>query len=198
MDGLMATLFSEFFPKQYGFNILSEVACETVKTCNRDQTIYKGLITGWLSTVSLLAPYTAGEIIPKLKASAVAAGLQCSGNGDSTCGITWFSPTWDGTSGIEQEMAALSVFANTLVAFPASSASSSSNYTAPAVPPPVTAATGGNSTSDPGAGGSGQVNYNPPQMTIGTGDRIGAALVTAVGGSAWIAIIVWLIGPGQL
>ncbi|KAH8703196.1 putative glycosyl hydrolase [Talaromyces proteolyticus] len=188
IDGLMGQLFERFFPAEYGSNTLSEISCEPYGTCNRDQIIYKGLITNWLSLVAQLAPYTYGEIEPKMKKSAEAAGTQCSGP-NNECGIVWHNTTWDGTDGIEQEMAALSAFANALVFFQYGS----SGYTAPETPAPVTSTTGGNSTSDPSGGMAGGGEQTVPQpKPVNTGDRAGAAILTVIFATAWIGMMVWV------
>ncbi|EEA21278.1 hypothetical protein TMatcc_009319 [Talaromyces marneffei ATCC 18224] len=193
IDGLLNTTFSQFFPAEYGGNILSEAACDPILTCNRDQVCFKGLMANWLSTIALIAPYTYASILPKLQASAVGAGKQCSGP-NSACGMQWFSATYDGTSAIEQEMSAMSIFANALVAF--SSSSSGASYSAPERPAPVTADTGGNSTSDP-TGGQSNTGYQPPKLKdITGGDRAGAAILTLVFASAWIGMMVWLVMGG--
>lgn len=185
----MAQLFKTFFPQQYGGNILSEVSCEPYHDCNRDQIIYKGLITNWLSLIAQLAPYTLGEIEPKLKGSAEAAGTQCSGP-NNECGIAWHNATWDGTNGIEQEMAALSAFANTLVLY---QSAPSGSYTPPSSPAPVTADTGGNSTSNPSGGQSGGGEQNlPTPKKVTAGDRAGAAILTIVFTTTWIGMMVWV------
>lgn len=150
-------------------------------------------MANWLSTIALIAPYTYASILPKLQASAVGAGKQCSGP-NSACGMQWFSATYDGTSAIEQEMSAMSIFANALVAF--SSSSSGASYSAPERPAPVTADTGGNSTSDP-TGGQSNTGYQPPKLKdITGGDRAGAAILTLVFASAWIGMMVWLVMGG--
>lgn len=156
-------------------------------------------MANWLSTIALIVPYTYSTILPKLQGSAVGAGKQCSGP-DSACGMQWFSPKYDGTSAIEQEMSAMSIFANTLVAFaaPGSSSGGSSSYSAPDDPAPVTANTGGNSTSNP-TGGHSSTGYQPPkQMSISGGDRAGAAILTLVFASAWIGMMVWLVLGGAI
>lgn len=154
-------------------------------------------MANWLSTIALIVPYTYSTILPKLQGSAVGAGKQCSGP-DSACGMQWFNATYDGTSAIEQEMSAMSIFANTLVAFTASSpaSSGSSSYSVPETPAPVTADTGGNSTSNP-TGGQSNTGYQPPkEMNITGGDRAGAAILTLVFASAWIGMMVWLVIGG--
>jgi mannan endo-1,6-alpha-mannosidase len=192
---LLAKTFSIFFPSDYGSNIMSEVACETIHTCDRNQICFKGFLSSWLSVTAQLVPYTYGEVLPKLQASAVAAGKQCSGAGDKAhCGIQWYNPTWDGTQGLEQQMAALSVFSSNLVAFQSGGGSSgSSSYTPPNKPAPVTSMTGGNSTSNPNAGSNSPTSFGQTAKPITTGDRAGAGIVTVVFASSWIAMIAWMV-----
>ncbi|OKL59373.1 hypothetical protein UA08_05053 [Talaromyces atroroseus] len=193
VDGLLNTIWYTFFPQQYGGSILDEVACDPILTCNRDQVCFKGLMANWLSTIALIVPYTYSTIIAKLDGSAVAAGLQCSGP-DSACGMQWFNSTYDGTSAIEQEMSALSIFSNTLVGFTSKNAHSS--YTPPSPAAPVTADTGGNSTNNP-TGGQSTSGYHPPKLpAITAGDRAGAAILTLVFSCAWIGMMVWLVVGG--
>jgi mannan endo-1,6-alpha-mannosidase len=200
VDGLLNRTFSTFFPSKYGGNVMSETACETLHTCDRNQICFKGFLAAWLATTSQLVPYTQGEIIPKLQYSAVAAGKQCTGLEDHAhCGVQWFNSTWDGSSGIEQQMAVLSLFANNLVAFSERQSGSntgggSSNYTSPKQPAPITAGTGGNSTSDPSAGSSNTENTDPNAglLNIGTADRAGAGIITAAFVSSWLGMLIWL------
>jgi mannan endo-1,6-alpha-mannosidase len=190
VDGLLDRTFSTFFPSKYGGNVMSETACETVYTCNRNQLCFKGFLAAWLATTSQLVPYTQGEIIPKLQHSAVAAGKQCTGLKDHAhCGMQWFNSTWDGTSGIEQQMAVLSLFANNLVAFDEKQSGNSTEQ-----PAPITAGTGGNSTSDPNAGSqnAGDINPNAGLLNIGTADRAGAGVLTAAFVSTWVGMLLWL------
>lgn len=144
-------------------------------------------MANWLSTIALIVPYTYHTIVTKLSGSAVGAGLQCSGP-DSACGMQWYNPTYDGTSGIEQEMSAMSIFANTLVAFASQNASDSVG--------PVTANTGGNSTSNPTGGQGSSGSATPKSSPITAGDRAGAAIITLIIGSGWIGMMVWLIVGG--
>lgn len=149
----------------------------------------------WLSKTAMLVPEQAGAIIPKLQATAVSAGKQCSGSGNA-CGMQWYSSTYDGSSGIEQEMSALSIFANTLVSF-ATNGGSSPGYTPPSSPGPVTAEDGGNSTSDPGGGQSSGNEYQPPkEKPITGGDRAGAAILTLLFSTSWLAGMAWLVVGG--
>lgn len=136
-----------------------------------------------------MVPHTYRLIIPKLKASAVAAGKQCSGGDDGKhCGIQWFNSTWDGTDGLEQQMAATSVFANNLVAFQRQRGNSGVDDSAP-----VTSETGGNSTSNPNAGSEEKPIKGAHTMDITTADRTGAGIVTVVFAGAWLGMISWLV-----
>ncbi|KAH8703241.1 putative glycosyl hydrolase [Talaromyces proteolyticus] len=194
VDGLLAKTISLFFPSEYGGKVMSEVACESIDTCDRNQICFKGFLSAWLATTTQLVPYTLGEIKPLLQGSAVAAGKQCTGlSDDAHCGIQWYNPTWDRSSGIEQQMAVLGIFSNNLVFFDGSSSSPNSNYTAPKQPAPLTAGSGGNSTSNPGAGAS-EAPFDPNAglMNIGTADRAGAGVLTGVFGLAWIGMLIWI------
>jgi mannan endo-1,6-alpha-mannosidase len=174
--------WSTFYPAKYGGNIISEITCDPWAKCDRDQLCFKGLMASWFSTIILVAPYTSGEVLPKLIGSAIGAGLSCTGKSDNQCGQQWFAGKWDGTEGIEQEMSALSVFANSLVAFAYQGTAG-----------PVDADNGGNSTSNPD-GGSKSGEYKPPVLkNITGGDRAGAAIVTLLFAGAWIAIVLWLL-----
>jgi mannan endo-1,6-alpha-mannosidase len=64
-------------------------------SCNSYQYIAKGLFAADPAFVTMLAPYTAAEIIPRLQASAIAAARQCSG-GDNymICNIHWALAPW--------------------------------------------------------------------------------------------------------
>ena len=171
---------------------MSETACETVYTCDRNQICYKGFLSSWLALTAQMVPHTYGMIIPKLKASAVAAGKQCSGGRDGKhCGIQWFNSTWDGTEGLEQQMATTSVFANNLVAFQGGFGDGGNNDSAP-----VTSETGGNSASNPNAGSEEKPLEGAHTVDITTADRAGAGIVTVVFAGAWLGMISCLVtGP---
>lgn len=168
---------------------MSETACEPVNTCDRNQICYKGFLSTWLAITTLLVPYTRDEILPKLQDSAKAAAASCSGGDDGDhCGVRWYQSKWDGTSGLEQQMATTAVFSANLVAF-----EQQSNH--PDSPDaPLTSQSGGNSTSNPSAGLSDSQgnDQSSSQITIGTADKVGAGIVTAVFGCAWLCMIAWL------
>lgn len=182
LDGILQQTWTTFFPEKYGGNIISEIICDPEKNCDRDQLCFKGLMATWFSTIALIAPYTRGEVLPKLTGSAVGAGLSCTGGSDSQCGQQWYAGKWDGTKGIEQEMSALSVFANSLVAFA---------YQGDAGP--VNSDNGGNSTGNVDGGGTSGEYKAPELKPITGGDRAGAAIVTLIFSGAWLAMVVWLL-----
>src|ERR1700754_4992743 len=105
---------------------MSEVACESVQSCNRNHLCFKGFLSSWFAFTAIMAPYTAPQILPRLRASAQGAALQCSGTpaADSgvsssqdgvSCGRRWYQTTWDGFTGMEEQMSAASVFSSNLV-----------------------------------------------------------------------------------
>ncbi|KAJ5594488.1 glycosyl hydrolase family 76 protein [Penicillium hispanicum] len=118
LDGLLNTSFTNFFPEKYGGKIMSEVTCESQDLCNRNEELFKGLFAQDLSFVTLLAPHTASDILPRLQDSAIGAAKQCSGGTNNTlCGLHWYKDTWDGTSSREEQLIATSLFTANLVTF---------------------------------------------------------------------------------
>lgn len=155
-----------FFPTH---DIMSEVACEPLQSCNYDQPSFKAYLSRWMAATVQIAPFTEANIMRRLKASAIGAAGQCSGGANGrTCGRRWAETTWDGKAGVGEQMSALSVIQATLIQ---------------KVTPPVTAEKGGTSKSDPSAGTQGD-SPNPlePLLTrkITSGDRLGAAIITAL------------------
>ena len=100
---ILSSTFALFFPAKYGGNIMVELQCEEKLICNQDQKSFKAYVSRWLAVTSLLVPSTAGQILPKLQGSAMGAAAQCSGGGD-VCGEQWFTPTYNGQSGVGQEV----------------------------------------------------------------------------------------------
>lgn len=179
----MTTAFEIFFPSDYGGNIMSEVACESNQMCNQNQVCFKAFFSSWLAFTTTLVPETAPKIIPKLQASAQGAAQQCSGEADGLhCGRRWYQNTWDGTSGLEEQMSAISAFSSTLITQPGMA--------------PVTANSGGTSTSNPNAGTGPKVTTTPlsKQNTepIKLGDKIGASIFTGVFALALGSLMVWI------
>lgn len=116
-------------------------------------------------------------------ASAKGAAGQCvGGDGKRTCGAAWNETTWDGTSGMGQDMSALAVVQSMMLRVDDS------------LEPPLSLDTGGESKSDPTAGTD--TNEDPTRIDtldrITTGDKAGAGILTAIllltitGGSYWL------------
>ena len=167
---------------QGGGQIMSEVACEwpEPQTCNYDQPSFKAYLSRWLAVTTQLVPSTAATIMPRLAASAQAAAVQCSGPGNQ-CGRRWYQTVWDGQKGVGEQMSALSIFQNNLIANGAA---------------PQTLDHGGTSKSDPNAGDAGGGNLpldpllaNPPT----TADKAGAGILTFLSLVLVIAITAWII-----
>ncbi|PWY86805.1 mannan endo-1,6-alpha-mannosidase [Aspergillus heteromorphus CBS 117.55] len=178
--GLLNVTLSEFFPTSHGGEIMSEILCEPLEVCNDNEIIFKGLLSSWLAFTAYLVPSTYSQILPKLQGSAVGAAKTCTGYGNNTCGVRWWNGTWDGWSGLEEQMAVLSLFTANMLPF--TSASSG----------PLTSSTGGNSTSDPSAGTGDSNNDQKTLSKITTGDRAGAGILTVVFSVGWIGMIAWL------
>ena len=158
-----------------------EVACEPLQSCNNDQPSFKAYLARWMAATTQIAPFTQDRIITKLRASAEGAAKQCSGGTDGkTCGRTWRSATWDGKSGVGEQMSALSIIQANLIQ---------------RVEAPVTADKGGISKGDPSAGTHGD---NPvvldPLITrkITAGDRAGAAIITAITLVGLVGTMYWI------
>ncbi|KAB8264335.1 glycoside hydrolase [Aspergillus pseudonomiae] len=181
VDGLLNASLRIFFPPMYNNGtVLSEVSCETIETCDRNQMCFKGFLSIWMAYTATLVPSTAERITPRLQGSAEAAARQCSGGEDGTeCGVRWYEDKWDGKNSLETQMSSLSIF--------------TANLMLQSDEQPVTSTTGGESKSDPNAGTGGRSRKDEPPRKITSGDRAGAWIITLLVGVAWIAIIVWLV-----
>ncbi|RFU35157.1 hypothetical protein B7463_g1253, partial [Scytalidium lignicola] len=180
VSGLLKTSASVFFPNQ----ILTEQACENIHTCDTDQLTFKAYFSGWLASTAILAPFTYPLITPVLSTSAKNAALQCSGGTSGTqCGFQWTrGASFDGNTGLGQEMSALGAIHSSLVSIQP-------------VQAPVTNSTGGTSQGDSSAGtannkNSGSSNYMEDMLIITTKDKVGAGFLTA-------ALVTSVIGGGQ-
>lgn len=104
-----------------------------------------------------------------MQASATAASQQCDGGSDGTsCGLQWTkNSTYDGNTGVGQQMAALEIVQSLLI----------KNSVAP-----VTADTGGTSKGDASAGTGSDDSTLPAANTskITTADKAGAGILTAL------------------
>ncbi|KAL7925883.1 glycosyl hydrolase family 76 domain-containing protein [Trichoderma austrokoningii] len=148
-------------------DIMAEVACESVGTCNVDEHSFKAYLSRWLANMTKWAPHTYNIIMPYLRASSIAAAKQCvGGKNGRMCGLIWSNNSYDGTTGVGQQMAALEITMANLIG----------NSSAP-----LTADGGGTSQGDPGGGGS-DLGRNTPKgpdyAPINGGDRFGAAILT--------------------
>lgn len=165
LDGLLGSTFRVFFPDDIAY----EVACEPRLTCTTDMFSFKAYLLRWLAATTKVAPYTRDLIMPKLRASAVAAAKQCiGGDNGRQCGLSWSKnpPAWDGTQGVGQEMAAMSaLFVNLLPL---------KDVTAP-----VTNETGGTSEGNVNAGSDSPIEFQPSKPAT-TGDKVGAGILTTI------------------
>lgn len=161
---ILNSTFNTFFPDDIAY----EVACEPKLTCTTDMFSFKAYLSRWLASTTLVAPFTYDLIIPKLKASAIAAAKQCSGDSNGrTCGLSWSKgEAWDGTKGVGQQMAAMSVIFVNLLALEQIGA-------------PLTNATGGTSIGNPNAG-AGSVSDPTALKPATQGDKVGAGMITTI------------------
>ncbi|TVY59637.1 Mannan endo-1,6-alpha-mannosidase DCW1 [Lachnellula suecica] len=163
VDGLLNQTINTFFPG----GIAYEVACEPKLSCTPDMFSFKAYLTRWMASTTMMAPYTFDTIMPVLKTSAVAAAKQCTG-GDSgrACGLSWSKGVFDGTMGVGQQMAAMSVIFTNLLSLQS-------------VGSPITNATGGTSVGNVNAGSQAPANPNAIKPAT-SGDKAGAGFVTAL------------------
>ena len=151
-----------------------EVACEPFNTCDTDNYSFKAYLSRWMAASTKYAPFMYNMVMPRLRASAIAAAQQCSGGDNGQmCGSKWTQGgNWDGTQGVGQQMGALEVIQANLIDH---------------VVDPVSNSTGGTSKGNPAAGGDGTTNPVLKTNPIETKDRAGAGILTAL-------VVIWLIG----
>lgn len=155
---------------------MTEVACEPSGNCNVDQRSFKAYLGRWMAATTKFAPWTHDTIMPYLETSAQAAATSCSGGDSGTmCGMRWTTGSWDGQTGVGEQMSALEVIQSNLIDL---------------VPGPVSQGQGGISNGDPSAGT--EIHNIGPTTIITTADRAGAGIVTALvlvtllGGTWWL------------
>lgn len=150
-------------------DVLTEVICEPQNTCQVDSSTFKAYLARWMRDVAILVPSLADQINGMLAASAPAAAAACSGppqysSDGVTCGQQWYTGSFDGRTGIGMQMTAIEGMIGLL---PSSG--------------PVTSKEG-ISKGDPNAGSQevGQLTGadDNPILSIGTGDKAGAAILT--------------------
>ncbi|KAK4209881.1 mannan endo-1,6-alpha-mannosidase DCW1 [Rhypophila decipiens] len=160
-------------------DIMSEVACEPVDLCDVDQQSFKAYLSRWMAAAIKWAPWTSGRILPLLRSTSIAAVSTCKGGPNGRmCGLKWTTPgSYDGFSGVGQQMAVMQVVLSNLI---------------PSSADPLTTQTGGTSVGDPAAGGQ-DISRLDPFTTLDflapvtTSARAGAAVITAL-------MILFLIG----
>ncbi|KAL3476751.1 glycosyl hydrolase [Aspergillus californicus] len=180
IDGLLETTWRIFFPEKFGSQTMSEISCEETMTCDRNEDLFKGFLSSWLTFTAILVPHTADIIIPKIQESAIAAARQCSGGDSGTkCGRRWHQEEWDGTASMESDMSALSVVSSSMVVFHRR-------------PKPLSHATEGTSKSNPNAGAR-QDAIPKLVRPITKKDQVGAWALAVLFGSFWISLIAWLL-----
>jgi mannan endo-1,6-alpha-mannosidase len=154
-----------------------EVACEPNDLCNVDQLSFKAYLSRWMAATTKVAPWTADQILPLLASSAQAAAQSCSGGTDGNmCGTKWTQAGWDGTYGVGQQMSALEVIQSNLIK---------------KVAGPVSNSTGGTSQGNPSAGTGTSTHVDNAPGVIGTKDKAGAGVLTAV-------VLAMLLGGGYV
>lgn len=179
VTGLIKTS-DQFFPKSGDNQIISDITCEPINKCDRNQKTFKAYFTSWLGFMSLIVPTEiTADVMARFKVSAVAAGQQCSGGSDGKhCGIRWTKKAeWDGTTGLEQQMSVLGVLNANMVPFKAQG--------------PYNADNGGKSESNPHGGSNTKSTVGPEPIT--TGDKAGAGILTAIFVVIWAGAVSWMI-----
>ncbi|KAJ5740924.1 hypothetical protein N7493_000796 [Penicillium malachiteum] len=167
--GLMDTLFSEFFTEANNY-IIEDFECEPKEICNDNEILFKGLVVSWLANTALLIPSLYDGILAKLQASAEGAAKSCTGYDNNTCGVRWYTETWDGWIGMEEEISASNVFSVQMLQWMNGSSDAA----------PVTSTTGGNSTSDPNAGQNEDNTTESSATIVSTADKAGAGILTVL------------------
>lgn len=153
--------------------------CEIDGSCHTDQFSFKAYLSRWNAATTQIAPFTYDLLMPKLRTSAAAAALQCSGGpSGSLCGTKWTAgAVYDGVTGVGQDMSALEVIQAHLITY---------------VKPPVTNSTGGTSRGNPNAGGNGQTalyEFTP----ITAGDRVGASMLMIISTTLLFGTFWWMM-----
>lgn len=175
---------SNVFFTQDPANVMYERACEPVGTCEVDQKSFKAYFSRWLTATTQMAPFTYDIIMPKIRASALAAAKTCTGGPNKTsCGVKWSEQKWDGSRGVGEQMSALEVIQSNLVQ---------------QVAPPVTESKGGTSKGDPAAGSGDHRSSSSPLgkpalKEITNADRAGAGILTTLFLAGTLGCAGWIV-----
>ncbi|KYK55121.1 Glycoside hydrolase, family 76 [Drechmeria coniospora] len=151
-----------FFPE----GVAVELPCEKPGTCTTDMLSFKGFLHRWYAVITQMVPSISASIAPMLAKSAAAAIRQCTGGAfGRQCGFQWATGTYDGRTGVSQQMSVLGAVLSQLIGDAKS---------------PVTAKSGGTSKGDPNAGARSSLcescRRNDRPVTVG--DRVGAGMLT--------------------
>ncbi|KAI1973868.1 hypothetical protein LOZ53_003214 [Ophidiomyces ophidiicola] len=173
--GIVKGLQTFFFENT---DIMFELGCEPQNNCLVDQRSFKAYLARWMAATTQLAPFTSPMLMPRIRASAVAAANACTGGADrQMCGLKWTIGGFDGSTGVGEQMAALEIIQSNLIS---------------KVKPPYTEKSGGTSKGDPSAGGTSRDSSSRDLSPITAADRAGAVFITlilmaaVVGGSYFV------------
>ncbi len=109
LSGLLETTGPQFFgPFPNSTNVMYESSCELGNTCNNDQYSFKAYLARWMAKAAVLAPYVGDFVNDLLETSALGAANSCADNsGGVTCGTQWYTGSYDGQTGLGQQLSAL-------------------------------------------------------------------------------------------
>ncbi len=173
-----------FFDKN---NVLYEASCENNGNCNNDQRSFKAYFARFLGLTSILVPSTYERIRTLLLSSADAAADSCSGGIDGyTCGMNWRNHSYDGSWGLGEQMSALEIIQNLLVADRPAPYTSSSF---------LTNDEDVNNTVTPVTPWDFQNPKDEQQQTlkVGTKGKVGAGIITSLVGLTMGSVSYWLV-----
>lgn len=147
--------------------------CEATNNCNADKKSFKAYLSRWMPATTKIAPFAYDLIKPKMVSAATAAAAQCDGGVNAIgtgagrqCGLRWtMNSTYDGDTGVGQQMAALEIIQGNLIEQAGAT---------------FTNSTGGISVGDPNAG-SANVGVGPNGLlpiVVTSADKVGAGFIT--------------------
>ena len=178
LNGLLDTTWKYFFPRN---EIMVESGCEPYNSCTTDGLTFKSFTLRWLALCAELVPDTASTIWPYIQASAAGAAGQCDGGDDGTqCGYHWTTTTYDGLTGVGQEMSALAAIQANMI-------------TVESLSGPLTLDTGATSKQNPAANADDNEHKITPLAPITTADKAGAWILTLIVIACVSAGTYWLI-----
>ncbi|TQS32003.1 hypothetical protein Golomagni_07697 [Golovinomyces magnicellulatus] len=167
VDGLLKVTQSKFTNN----SIIFEQLCEPFRTCNTDQSSFKGYLLRYLASTTQFAPHTFDTISKMMQTAGAAAAASCTGPANdkfrgldgTACGFSWVTKSFDGLVGVGEQMNALSAVMYNLVK---------------KAKVPVTSKTGGTSKGDPSAGTGDKERERRRITPITMADRVGAGFIT--------------------